>query len=143
MATLKPTTAISVENFIDCESMIPIKYTTFLFTNKVEGYDNVSVPTFNVLDDYLDEINGYTQEYTFSSDEYSKYVQAPRLLSDYLYKNQELFPILLRINDIYDEREFTMHTIKLLSRSDMTDVLSQIYNANKKFINVYNDRNNQ
>ena len=86
-------------------------------------------------DDYIDEINEYTFEYTFTSDEYSKYVQAPRLLAEKLYSNQELFPILLRINDIYDERDFTMHTIN--------SVLAQIYNCNKRFINVYNDRNNQ
>lgn len=141
MATLKPTTATSVEEFIDTKTMIPVTYTTFLFTNAVEGRPDISVPVFCVLDDYIDEIEEYVQEYTFTSDEYSKYSQAPRLLAEYLYNNQELFPILLRLNDVYDERDFTIHTIKLLSKSDMSTVLSQIYNVNKKFINVYNDRN--
>lgn len=143
MATLKPTTATSVEQFINTKSMVPITYTTFLFTNTSDVDKKVAIPIFCVLDDYIDEINEYTFEYTFTSDEYSKYVQAPRLLAEKLYSNQELFPILLRINDIYDERDFTMHTIKLISRSDMNSVLAQIYNCNKRFINVYNDRNNQ
>lgn len=143
MGTLKPTTATSVEDFISSQSMVPITYTTFLFTNTSSIDSSVSIPIFCVLDDYIDEINEMTQEYTFTPDEYSTYVQAPRLLANKLYNNQELFPILLRINDIYDERDFTMHTIKLLSPSDMSTILSRIYNSNKKFINKYNGRNNQ
>lgn len=142
MATLKPSQTSTVEDFIDTSDVIPMSYNILSLKNTLTNHD-ISIVVYNVLDDYYDEIMEKTVEYEFSNAEYDMYFQAPKLLSNYLYNNTELDFILMRINGIYDPKDFIMRKIRLISRIDMIGIISNIYNSNKKFIDEYNERNNE
>lgn len=142
MATLTPKQTATVEDFIDSADAINISYDILSLKNLLSN-ENVSIVVYNVLDDYYDEMMDITIDYEFSNAEFDKYFQAPKLLSNYLYGNTELDFIIMRINGIYDPKDLIMRTVKLIHKSDMITLISRIYNANKKFIDEYNERNNE
>lgn len=142
MAILTPNLTATVEDLIDCGDTISVSYNSLSLQN-LSPDGEVSIVMFNVLDDYFDEIYEQSTLYEFKYEEYQKYYQAPKLLSNYLYGTTELDFIIMRINGIYDPKDFVMRRVRILTKQRMTDILSQIYNANKKFINEYNERNNE
>lgn len=142
MAISIPKRTATVEEFIDLSDSVSISYNKLSLQNLLKDSE-ISIVIFNVLDDYIDEIMEQTVQYELTSEEYIKYYQSPKLLSDRLYGTTELDFIIMRINGIYDPKDFIMRKIRLLKKSTMTTLLSQIYNANKKFIDEYNERNNE
>lgn len=142
MATLQPTQTSTVDGFIEASESIAITYNTLCMSNLLKDED-ISITMFNVIDDYIDEILEKTKLVEFSREQYDKFSQAPKILSNYLYGSTEFDFIILRVNGIYDPKDFTMRKVKLLSKDDLVTIISQIYNANKKLIEVYNENNNE
>lgn len=142
MATLLPHQTTTVEDFIDSSNSVSISYEALSLLNILKDED-ISMPVFNVVDDYIEELLSYSNTCTLSEAQFLQYYQAPKLLSRYLYNNSELDFIIMRLNGIYDVKDFTMRKIRLISRENMNMILSQIYNANKRFIDEYNERNNK
>lgn len=142
MATSIPKLTTTVEGFIESSENIRMSYSNLSLKNLNKDND-ISLIVYNVLDDYIDELKEASVEYEFTNEEYIKFCQAPKLLADVLYNNTELDFIILRINGLYDPQEFTMRKIKILKRTTINDLLSQIYRSNKKFIDEYNQRNNE
>jgi hypothetical protein len=144
MATLRPKRTASIDEFIEAGESVKITYDVFSLQDTVTGYDDVSMSrvTLNVLDDYIDDFKELSETITLTDAQFSKYCQAPKIFCDAMYGNMELDFVIMRLNDICDPRDFNMRTIKILSKSDMTSLLSKVYSANKKFINIYNERNN-
>lgn len=142
MAISTPKQTTTVEEFIDLADSVSISYNRLSLQNLLKDSE-VSIVIYNVLDDYIDEIMEETVYYEFTSEEYIKYYQSPKLLSDRLYNTTELDFIIMRINGIYDPKDFIMRKVRLIKKTTMNTLLSQIYNANKKFIESYNERNNE
>lgn len=142
MAISTPKLTTTVEDFIDLSGKVPISYSILSLQNTLKDL-GVDIVVFNVIDDYIDEIRSQAVLHDFSDAEYIKYYQSPKLLSNHLYGTTELDFIIMRINGIYDPKDFTMRTVKLLDKSTMNEIMSQVYNSNKRFIDEYNDRNSE
>lgn len=140
MATLRAQRTATVEDFIDASSSYGFSYESLCLLNLLEDED-VRLPVYNVLDDYIDEIIEQSDLCELNQDQFDKYSQNPKLLCSYLYNNPELDFIILRLNGICDPLDFTMRIVRLISKTTMNTILSQMYNANKKFIAEYNERN--
>lgn len=139
-----PAKAVTIESFIDCAEIVRISYSSLALKETISDDDtNIEFVVFSVLDDYIDEFKECAKLVELSEDAYLKYYQAPKILAYDLYKNTELDFIILRLNGIYDDKDFDMKTVYLLESSDMKELCSQLYNSEKKFINSYNDEHNE
>ena len=90
----------------------------------------------------MDEIMERTVDYEFSDLEYIKYRYKPKLLAYDIYDTTELFFVILAINGMCSVKDFTKRKIKLLYKSDMLDLLNQIYSAESDYI-LYNRKHVQ
>lgn len=139
-----PSKAVTIEEFIECSDLVRISYNNLSLIQTISDDDtNIELVMFNVLDDYIEEFKERAKLVELSDEAHLKYYQAPKLLSYDLYRNTELDFIILRLNGIYDDKDFDMKKVYLLESTDMKDLCSQLYNAEKSFINSYNDEHNE
>ena len=75
--------------------------------------------------------------YTFSDEEFRKYQYRPKLLAYDLYGSTELYFIILALNDTCNIKDFNKRKVRLMFRQDLSDILSQIFNAesNRLYLN--------
>lgn len=96
----------------------------------------------SLVNDYLDILNERAEKVTMSAEEQKKYYYNPELLAYDMYGSTEMDFIILRLNGMVDPKEFDVPTIKLVRQSDLISILSDIYNAERKYIsgnrNKYN-----
>lgn len=129
----------TIDDFVSKGDSILVKYSS-LSLNEMMG-DNIEFPIFNVYDDYIEELKSISEIVELDKEDWMKYYQAPKLLANYLYKNSELDFIIMRLNGIYDPKDFTSKTIRLVNAKELSEFLSKVYNSNKKFIQTYNQDN--
>lgn len=127
----------TVENFIKVMSMETISFEQLSFLDKTDS--DVVMITYNILNDYKDEIDSLTVTINLSDEEFLKYCYKPRLLSYDVYGDTEMFFIILFINNICSVKDFNKRKIKMLRKSHMEDVLSLIHNSEK--YNIIKNRN--
>lgn len=133
----------TVEEFIEGGDSVKMKYST-LCLNDMMGNESdglIEFPTFNVYDDYIDELMDNCIDVELSDEEHRKYYQAPKILAHDKYKNSELDFIIMRINGICDPKDFTMKTIKMIPLRTLNTLLSKILISNKRLIDTYNENN--
>ena len=53
---------------------------------------------------------------------------------------KKLYFIVLRLNNMADVKQFNRRKIKLLPKTSMDTAISLIYNAEKKLLDEYNDK---
>ena len=109
-------------------------------TSYCDFFQDICFPIHNILDDYLDELKEKAAQVRLTDEQYEQYKYKPRLLSMYLYDSTEFFFVILALNGIATEKEFTKQTINLLSRKDMKEFLEKIYTSEKQYIDDYNTR---
>lgn len=138
--TLKPEDTYTIEQFIQCQSDDEINYHNFSY---IDQYDKIQYSTYNIISDYLDELrDDYAKTIILDKDEMEKYKYRPKLLCYDIYGNGELAFIILLLNDMCSVKEFTKNKILMLTREDMSNVTSWIFNSNKDAIETYNEKNN-
>lgn len=130
-----PNKTYTIEQFISFKDNSSISYNNLSFREK---YDNISYPVKNIIDDYFDELMELTQDVTLNDEEFIRYRYRPRLLANDIYENPDLDFIILAINNICNMKEFDSRTIKLIKVNDLEEFLTDIFNANKNDIDVYN-----
>jgi len=131
----------TIDDFISSSDSIKMKYSE-LSLNDMFGPDkNIEFPIFNVYDDYIDELKSLAKTVELTDEEYNRYYQAPKLLANDKYKNSELDFIIMRLNGIYDPKDFTLRTLLLLKPSDLNLCLSKMLISNRSFIETYNQNN--
>lgn len=133
-----PQDTSTIEEFIESGSGVTITYPTLSFTDILSNGTWVSV--HNVINDYIDELRNACINVELNTEQQFKYFYKPKLLCFDMYGNPELYFIILLINDMADVKEFTKPVIKMLRKSHMSEVLTLIYNAEKKAIEGYNDK---
>lgn len=133
-----PQDTSTIEEFIESGSGVTITYPTLSFTDMLSNGTWVSV--HNVVNDYIDELRNACINVELNTEQQFKYFYKPKLLCYDMYGNPELYFIILLINDMADVKEFTKPVIKMLRKSHMSEVLTLIYNAEKKAIENYNDK---
>lgn len=133
-----PAATTTIEEFIESGAGITITYPSLSFIDMLSNGTWVSV--HDVINDYIDELREYCVNVKLTQDQQFIYHYKPKLLCYDIYGNPELYFIILLINDMADVKEFTKPVIKMLRKSNMSELLTLIYNAEKKAIANYNNK---
>ena len=88
----------------------------------------------NIINDYMDILNDIAEKVEMSQEEQLKYYYNPELLAFDLYGTTELDFVIMKLNGMVDPKEFDLPKIKLVRKSELIDVLSNIYNAEKRYL---------
>lgn len=142
MANKKPENTSSLEEFVNSGDNTTITYHTTSFLERV---GNIRFPVFNVLDDYMDELESLASDVEVTDEVRYRYAYRPRLLAQEVYGNGELYFVILRLNSICDMKEFTLssNTFKMVKKEVLIDFLKQVYKAEKKEIDKYNEKESE
>lgn len=136
MAIMK--TINSIQQFISNKPTIGTDYQNM---SLVEERDNIQFPVVNLItDDYFDEFKKASVRVELTEDEILKYKYRPKLLSYDIYDNTELYYIILRLNDLYNVKDFNLGKkyLYLIPKAKLKEYLSDVYtqeNANAKTFN--------
>lgn len=136
MAIMK--TINSIQQFISNKPTIGTDYQNM---SLVEERDNIQFPVVNLItDDYFDEFKKASVRVELTEDEILKYKYRPKLLSYDIYDNAELYYIILRLNDLYNVKDFNLGKkyLYLIPKAKLKEYLSDVYtqeNANAKTFN--------
>lgn len=134
-----PYTTNKIENYIECKSNTAMSHFNSSFIN-IDG--DIMYSIYNVVSDYIDEIkNNYCMEIILDKDQMMKYKYRPKLLCYDVYGSTEIAFIILLINDMYSAKQFTKDTLYLPTQTNMKELCSNIFNANKDAIKYYNKEN--
>ena len=114
-----------------------IRYPHLMFQ---ESKDGINYVVHSVLDDYLQDMQEKAIECTLSKSARDRYFLKPRILSSDIYGTTELYYIILRINNMWSPKQFTLdnNKIKMLTKDHMNDFLSAIMRVESKDIESYN-----
>jgi hypothetical protein len=95
-----------------------------------------------VASDYIDELrNDYCVNVELSDDELARYKYRPKLLAYDIYGSQEIYFLILILNDICSTKEFTFSKLKLPTKNNMTEICKILMNQNRSDIQIYNEAN--
>lgn len=139
-----PSSNISVDTTPTLDSFIrskPSSQLSYYYLSLLEKdtVNNIHYDVYNVISDYLPELKRMARIVTLNNEEYYTYRFKPKLLAHYLYGNGELYFIILMLNDMWSVKDFDIKKVKLISKSDLADILSKINAAERKFIDEYNE----
>lgn len=136
---LKPENTYTLDQFIACQSDEAFCYNNLSFIDEI---DNIDYCAYNVASDYIDELKeNYCVNVVLSDEEMIKYRYRPKLLCYDVYGSQELYYIILIINDICSVKQFDKHNLVLPTKENMTEICKAILNSNKSDIAIYNAAN--
>ena len=133
-----PEETYTVDQFIDAGSSTIISYNNLSYIQTMSNWNKA--PFFNVINDYIDELVSFSCTIELTDAELQKYLYKPKLLCKDIYGNPELYFIVLRLNNMADVKQFNRRKIKLLPKTSMDTAISLIYNAEKKLLDEYNDK---
>lgn len=135
----KPELTYTLDQFIACQSDTNFCYNNLSFIDQI---DNIKYNIYNVASDYIDEIiSNYCVNVELSDDQLAKYMYRPKLLCYDIYGSQELYYLILIINDICSVKDFVKKKIILPTKTNMSVITKAIMNANRSDIQDYNAAN--
>lgn len=126
---------VSIEDFINSKQEVYMSYDFMTLYDKIE---NGIFASYNVLNDYLDDIKNLAVEVTLSDEMFRKYEYKPKLLCYDIYGYKELYFIILVINEMISVKDFRKKKIKMLYVEDMNNLITHLIKAEKDL----KDRNN-
>lgn len=132
-----PQNTTTIEDFVESGENISISYQHLSFLRVLDNGTSLSM--LNVISDYIDEIRNVCVNVSLTQQQQFKYFYKPKLLCTDIYGNPELYYIILLINGITDVKEFTKPVIKMPRKKHMSELISMIYNSNKKDIDNFNN----
>ena len=91
----------------------------------------------NIIYDYLPELNERTVTLTMTDNEFIKYRYKPKLLAYDLYGSTEVYFVIMALNGMCNIKDFNKKKLKLLYKSDLIELLNEIYSAESDYI-MYN-----
>ena len=135
----KPEYTFTLDQFIACQSDTSFCYNNLSFIDQI---DNIKYNVYNVVSDYIDEIiDEYCVNVELSDDQLAKYKYRPKLLCYDVYGAQEVYFLILLINDICSTKDFTKKKLKLPTKVNMTTLCKAIMNSDRQDIQKYNSAN--
>ena len=127
----KPYKSYTVEEFVQYQGVSKLNYEDYCLHEK-ESFLNII--SYNILDDYLDELKLISKTVELSDTEYIKYLYKPRILAYDIYGDPELFFVILKLNNLCSSKEFNLKKLKLIPKNTLLEVLSLIYNSEKNVL---------
>lgn len=135
----KPESTYTLEQFIACQSDTNFCYNNLSFIDQI---DNIKYNIYNVSSDYIEEIiENYCKTVELTDDQLYKYKYRPKLLCYDVYGSQELYYLILILNDICSVKDFTKKKLKLPTKDNMSTITKAIMNTNRSDIQLYNSAN--
>lgn len=137
MAIMK--TINSIQQFISNKPTIGTDYQNM---SLVEERGNIQFPVVNLItDDYFDEFKKASVRVELTEDEILKYKYRPKLLAYDIYDNAELYYIILRLNDLYNVKDFNLGRkyLYLIPKPKLKEYLSDIYTQENTNTKTFND----
>ena len=119
---------VTIEDFIRSKPDIDMNYEFLSFYEKI---DDVALISYNILNDYYQELRDISVVTTLSDSDMIKYKYHPDRLCKYLYGSSELFFIILALNSMASMKEFTKNKVRLLYQKDMNKVVTLILNSER------------
>lgn len=136
MAKSNIETTYTLADFIASGKMNTVDYDQFSYKDLVSNGTEVSI--LNVVNDYMREIKDVAVKVELSTQEYLKYRYKPKLLCRDVYGNGEVYYVIMLLNGRIDVKDFDIHELLMLRKADMNTLLTQIYNAEYKWMQEYN-----
>ena len=136
MAKSNIETTYTLADFIASGKMNTVDYDQFSYKDLVSNGTEVSI--LNVVNDYMREIKDVAVKVELSTQEYLKYRYKPKLLCRDVYGNGEVYYVIMLLNGRIDVKDFDIHELLVLRKADMNTLLTQIYNAEYKWMQEYN-----
>jgi hypothetical protein len=129
---------VTLEDFAASKPSNKLSYYDLSLLQKSNG-NNIEFSIYNVISDYMADINAVTVDIVLTEEEYMKYRYKPKLLANKVYGNPELFFIILLVNGIWSVKDFNYRKIKLVKRKDLSTMLSSINSSERSFLDTYNN----
>ena len=136
MAKSNIETTYTLADFIASGKMNTVDYDQFSYKDLVSNGTEVSI--LNVVNDYMREIKDVAVKVELSTQEYLKYRYKPKLLCRDVYGNGEVNYVIMLLNGRINVKDFDVHELLMLRKADMNTLLTQIYNAEYKWMQEYN-----
>lgn len=136
MAMMK--TINSIQAFINDKPIISTDYATMSFT---EERERIRFAVGNIVtDDYYPELKAKCVRVHLSDDDIMKYKYRPKMLAYDIYDNTELYYVILRVNDLYNVKDFNLSKkyIYLPSKKVLKEFLADIHNFDIRNIRTFN-----
>ena len=122
----KPYKSYTVEEFVQYQGVSKLNYEDYCLHEK-ESFLNII--SYNILDDYLDELKLISKTVELSDTEYIKYLYKPRILAYDIYGDPELFFIILKLNNLCSSKEFNLKKLKLIPKNTLLEVLIKSWSS--------------
>ncbi len=136
-----PQATYTIEQFIESGKGVTISYFNLSFLDKMSN--GIWTTVLNVVNDYIPELIAASNLVELKYKEQEKYFYKPKLLCYDIYGNPELYFIVLLMNDMADVKEFTKSRIRLLKKSYMSMLLTEIFNAERVCMEAYNTKDKE
>lgn len=136
-----PSKTSTLDAFVRAKPTSQLSY-YYLSLLEKDNINKIEYDVYNVISDYLQDLKKMCTTVVLSDKEYYTYRFRPKLLADYLYGNGELYFIILMLNDMWSVKDFDIRTLKLISKTDLSNALSSINASEKEFIDTYNESSN-
>lgn len=134
------TTINNLDSFIQSKPTSFIDYQSESF---VEERGWIQLPIQNIFTvDYFPELLALSKRVVLSADEIVKYRYKPKLLSYDIYNTTELYYLILRLNNLYNIKDFTIAKgyLNLVPSETLAEALTIINRNEKQNISKYNSR---
>lgn len=95
-----------------------------IIRNREDG--DVTIPLDNKINKYMNLLKSNSTLIELSDEEFEKYKYKPRIMSQDLYKTQELWYILMKLNGILDVSKFDRRSLYVLN-FDAVKIVNDIY----------------
>lgn len=118
----------TIEDFINSAPSNSISYDITSFLQKLT---HITMVSYNVFNDYIDELLELSVTVTLSDQEFNRYQFRPKLLAYDIYGSTEVYFLIMILNNICNVKEFNFRSVKMLRVEDLEKVVSSIYNAEK------------
>lgn len=134
-----PEKTYTLDQFIACQSDTSFCYANTSFIDQI---DNIKYPVHNVVSDYIDEIiDTYCVHVVLSDDDLMRYRYRPKLLCYDVYGSQEVYFLILLINDMCSIKDFDKTDLMLPTKDNMKTICNAVLNSNLSDIQKYNMAN--
>ena len=133
-----PQNTTTIEALVESGKSVTAKYSNFSYLEEASNGSLVAVK--NVIWDYIDELKNASIMVKLTDKEFYKYQYRPKRLCYDIYGNTEIDFVIMAINNIADVTEFDSKTLRMLKVEDMQELITLIYNAERKAIENYNSK---
>lgn len=133
----------TIEEFISAKPTVNTDYHSL---SLLEGFSKIEFPVVNMLTcDYYEDLYNISVKVTLSKEEVEKYKYKPKLLARDIYDNPEIYYLILRLNNMYNIKDFDLAEsyLMLIPKSELTDALTKIHQANINYINTYTENHKE